>query len=429
MEEYEIDLRDYVRVIWEKKWVVAAVFMAAVLVALVISLVLPPQYQTETKLLITPSLSERLSTTEKEGASSPSLVETTLSAEIYKSLALANDLLKSVIDALNAAGSNKFSIESLKEMMKPSVQKDERFPLLVMNVKGSNPQQIKAISDTWAELFIERNAELLSTTTAQSFEFIAQQFEGVRKSLIAKEEEQVRYKQQNPLETLESELKVLKAKYEDFLSRLQSKRLELIEKSAKLSSLEVALKNEPQFLEVQGSISRDTLFLLLGLNPKQEHLEDLPKLTFTDQLLNGLYTSLKDQLNEAGVAVGTLQQEVGYLAEKTSEFRKEIEAKAAKTVEIKLALEQFDREISILKETFKFLSGKLQEARIAKEERLKSIKVVEAAVVPEVPIGPDKGLNVLIAGVLGLFVGVLAAFFWRYLESAQGSLKPEVEPR
>jgi uncharacterized protein involved in exopolysaccharide biosynthesis len=63
-----------------------------------------------------------------------------------------------------------------------------------------------------------------------------------------------------------------------------------------------------------------------------------------------------------------------------------------------------------LKSTYDFLSGKLQEARIAKEEQLQSIRVVESPVVPQVPSEPSKISNIAIAGIPGLVVGVFAAF-------------------
>ena len=81
-----------------------------------------------------------------------------------------------------------------------------------------------------------------------------------------------------------------------------------------------------------------------------------------------------------------------------------------------------DREINILRDGYASLATKLQETRIAKAETAEPIRVVEAPVVPERPIGPNKKMNVAVAGVLGLFVGVLLAFFAHYLESSSDEL-------
>ncbi|MFQ6090284.1 MAG: Wzz/FepE/Etk N-terminal domain-containing protein, partial [Candidatus Bipolaricaulia bacterium] len=47
MEEYEVDLRDYFRVMWRKKWIILGVFLAAVVVALLFSFRMPSRYEAE----------------------------------------------------------------------------------------------------------------------------------------------------------------------------------------------------------------------------------------------------------------------------------------------------------------------------------------------------------------------------------------------
>lgn len=45
MEEYEVDLRDYFRVMWRKKWLILGIALAAIVLALLISFRAPSQYQ------------------------------------------------------------------------------------------------------------------------------------------------------------------------------------------------------------------------------------------------------------------------------------------------------------------------------------------------------------------------------------------------
>ena len=47
MEEYEVDLRDYLRVMWHKKWLILGVFLIAILAAGLISYHAPTRYQSE----------------------------------------------------------------------------------------------------------------------------------------------------------------------------------------------------------------------------------------------------------------------------------------------------------------------------------------------------------------------------------------------
>lgn len=423
MEEYEVDLRDYIRVIWREKWIILAVFVAAVAAALGLSLNMPHQYATQTMLLITPRLSEALAGTSGKGETSP-IVGATFSAATYESLATANDLLQEIIGSLKL----KTSVESLKGIMRPSIEKGQEPPLLTMTVKGDDPGQIKEIANKWAELFIQRSTKLLATSTAQSYDFISQAFQETERSLKAEEEAEKEYKQANPLEVLQSEVTVLTNKYQSFLSQLQDKRLALVEKRAELLNIAKELEKEPQFLELERSISNEAIWNLLGNNPSLRALKAIPNLKVTDQQLNSIYTSLKSQLGQTRISVNSLQSEVSYLEGQTAEFKKELDEKLSKLTEVQLTLSQMDRGITTLKSTYQMLSSKLQEASIAKQESASSIKVVESAVAPQVPIGPNKKMNVIVAGVLGLFVGVLLAFFKHYMAGgAEESKEPKEE--
>ena len=95
MDEYEVDLRDYLRVLWKGKWIVLITFLVAVGTALALSYSAPKQYRTETSLLILPPLAQEVN---------GEVGGTVFSPETYKRLALSNDLLQEVIHALPKRG-------------------------------------------------------------------------------------------------------------------------------------------------------------------------------------------------------------------------------------------------------------------------------------------------------------------------------------
>jgi uncharacterized protein involved in exopolysaccharide biosynthesis len=399
MEEYEVSLKDYIDVIIKEKQLIISIFFVAVAVAGLYSMILPKVYETKTTLLITPRITEELK--DSDEVESTTLFPSSFSTETYEKLAVTNDLLMGIIDTLGLErNGEKLTVEALREMMEPRAEFASNgrtrspLPLLTMTVRGSDPVEIKNIADTWGRLFIAKNMELLSTRTAQSYEFISARFDEVNEELKKKEEEKVRYMKENPLATLTTELKVLNSKYNSHLSRLLEKKRELNAKEASLQSLEREIGDREGTLNVDKSILTQ-----IALEQK-------------------VYLSLEDYLIDAKVSVDVLKEEVSYLEKETERLKKEIDEKEAKVNEVKLVLGRLDREISALKQTYKFLSQRLQEARIAKEEQLQSIKVVESPVVPQVPSGPSKILNIAIAGVLGLFVGVFGAFFKNYMESS-----------
>ncbi|MFQ5795532.1 MAG: GumC family protein [Candidatus Bipolaricaulia bacterium] len=423
MEEYEVSLREYIEVLWQKKWIILIVLVAAVATAAVFSSRAPEQYETQTKLLISPRIAEQL-TDDQENPLPPILGA--FSAGTYRSLAMASDLLQEIITSLDLRGNpdgKLWSVEQLVGMMDPRVEETNQrrearsLPLLTMVVRGGDPKMIQRIADKWAALFIAKNTELLSTASTQSFQFIEDQYQKTSQALQTKEEERKRSQVGGSLETLESEFRVLRIQYESSLVQLLSNRLKLVEKEAEVQNLEQELETEPEFLSFERAVPNEVIWSLLRENPDVSQLNALADLVLIDQERNEIFFSLREQLVQARITVNILKSEIAYLEDQTVAVRDMIDEQADGITETRLTLDQLDREISALKSTFSLLSTKLQEARIAKEEQLNTIRVVEAAIVPQVPIGSNQRLNVLIAGVLGLFLGVLLAFFTHYMEA------------
>jgi len=377
-------------------------FLVAVGTALGISYSLPKHYRTETALLILPPLAREVG---------GEVAGTVYSPETYKSLALASDLLQEVAakvypeeerpSALELQGRIKVEIEQTTAKEFPG-----RFPLyLRVSFTGTDPERLQQLAQAWTEGFTARNAQLFMSRAAQSYEYIKENFDEVEEELLAKEEEKRRYQQENPLEVLQAEVAVLQTDYKTYLDQLEEKRRELASKEATLAALKEALAQEPEYLTLERTVSNEALWNFLAQRATPEELSSLPSLTLEDQQLNSVYLNLRSQFASTQVAVKTL----------------------ARLVEVQAELERLDREISVLKSSYTSLAGKLQEARIAKAETAEPIRVVEAPVVPERPIGPNKKMNVAVAGVLGLFVGVLLAFFAHYLGS-EGEKSPPPPP-
>jgi uncharacterized protein involved in exopolysaccharide biosynthesis len=55
-----------------------------------------------------------------------------------------------------------------------------------------------------------------------------------------------------------------------------------------------------------------------------------------------------------------------------------------------------------------------EEVKIAVATESGLVKIASLAYEPEYPIKPNKKLNILIAGVLGLFVGIFVVFFLEF---------------
>jgi len=424
-DEYEVDLRDYLRVLWKGKWIVIITFLVAVVTALAISYSTPKQYQTQTSLLLLPPLS-----TEVGGE----VTGTVFSPETYKRLALASDLLQEVIDQVYPNGGGG-SVDSLKSRMQVDVEQTAakdfpgRFPLyLRVTISGTTPENLQLLAQAWAEKFTQRNTQLFLSRTAQSYDYVKQSFDEVEQSLLAKEEERMLYQQQNSEPVMEATVTALENEYTMYLQQLPLKLEELTIQEAQLSSLKEALSKQPEHFTVTRGLSNEALWNFLAAGVSARNVDSLPSLTVRDQVLNSTYVNLQERVSEAEATVEGLRASVKYLQSKVDQTKEAFEERQAELVAIQTQLSKMSRDIQVLEDTYTSLSGKLQQAKIARVEGPDPIRTVEAPLVPSRAIAPNKKMNVAVAGVLGLFLGILLAFFAHYIQSGRDDGNKPLQP-
>nr|WP_255710871.1 GNVR domain-containing protein [Pelosinus baikalensis] len=73
------------------------------------------------------------------------------------------------------------------------------------------------------------------------------------------------------------------------------------------------------------------------------------------------------------------------------------------------------RDANVNQEIYIMLAKRHEEARISEAMQPTDVQIIDVAIAPEKPISPKKTLNVVIAAILGLFVGTGIAFLLEYM--------------
>ena len=105
---------------------------------------------------------------------------------------------------------------------------------------------------------------------------------------------------------------------------------------------------------------------------------------------------------------------------KESLLRQAFEQQKAKVMEMQEKAIQYNilkREADTNKELYKGLLQRMKEAGVSAGIMASNIQVVDQAELPTRPYKPNKRLNLLLAAVVGLFLGVGLAFFFEYLDN------------
>jgi polysaccharide biosynthesis transport protein len=110
------------------------------------------------------------------------------------------------------------------------------------------------------------------------------------------------------------------------------------------------------------------------------------------------------------------------LLEKEKELAEEeeklqYEKRLEKLPDKELRLARLERAVRVSENMYLLLLEKYQEARINEVMELGDIRVIDQALIPEAPIKPNKKLNLVIGGILGLMLGVTMVFFLEYMDN------------
>ena len=414
VEEYEVELMDYLRVIWKRKLIIIITFVAAVLSAYFASTALSPVYQVKTSLLLLPPLASEL-----DAAAAGS----TLAPNAYKELAVSTTVLDSVLSSGDAPP--EMDIWGLRGHLEVTVEQfgvsnsTSSQILLKVTVSGSDREFPVWLAKEWIKAFSKTFGKLFQDRTTGSYEYISENAASVQQELDAAMASRTELLLQHPLDTLQSDLSSLRPMYQKEISDLEGLRIELAANTAYVAAMqeELALQDDVKVLE--RSLDPDTLAVLLQTGLPTQDYEDLLGLHVEEQVLNSIYTSLVSAIAYARAAGAKTQELINGLAGVVDEERRTIIAIQTEITETQAAIDSIDNRVQLLDDANTRLASKLLEAKIALVETPDPIRVIDEPIAPRGPIMPNKKMNIAVAGVLGLMVGVLLAFFIDYIAHAQ----------
>lgn len=419
-DDDEIDLMDLFMALWKQKWVImicVALFVAA---GTTFALLTPKTYEAKTTLLILPPISRELIDDKNSGGQM-------FSSEIYKDLALAQDLLNDVIAEVYS-GSERPDAAAAQRNMSVSVNKASekdttgKLPFtLSVSLKGGDPAALTAFLSSWITHFTRRNAQLFSTRGTQSFEYISENFEIVKKDLKSVEDSLADYRKSNPADFLEKQLDILKALHGKFLEEFAVKTRTLVGLEAEAKIRKDMLGQEPQKLLINRLPANESLWNFLSNRGETEGFSSPESLRIQDEVFNPVFTNLKSKVVESEAEIASLKASLADLKQHLQTTEKEYNEKQVLLVETKKNIQRLEREEKALNDAYTNLAKKFQETRIAAAEAADPIRVIEQPVLPTSPVAPRKTLIVALSGVLGLFIGIFAALIVNMVKNRTAS--------
>jgi len=466
--EEEINLRDYLHVIQKRKWTVLTVLAVVVATVTIHAFTATPIYEATTRLIIekeNPNVVsfEEVMSIDAVGTdyyqTQYQIIESrTVAKEVIQRLRLNEseefnpqqtdgfmaalqqtlDNWKNSIAALlrsDDTGTAKGSADSEQssELVETFTDRIEVSPvrnsrLVDVGFKAKDPVLAAAIANAIAGVYIDQNLETRINAVQDAVKWLYNRIEEERRKVEKSELALLRYKEKHSIVTdFSSDVEKITAQKLAQLNtqvvEAESKRVEaetrfnqamaLVDTPAMLDSIPEVLNNE--LIRQIKSMEVELYKRISELSKKygQKH----PKMV---AIASELKTLNKRKAQEVNRVINSLKNE--YLVALARE--NSLKSALSQQKEELLALNQKAIEYGVLRreaegarEMYEMLIKRFKEASITEDMKTGNIRVIDEAEVPESPIRPRKKLNILLAVILSLFIGIGLAFFFEYLDN------------
>ncbi|MGB9006208.1 MAG: Wzz/FepE/Etk N-terminal domain-containing protein [Candidatus Aminicenantales bacterium] len=370
-QEDEVDLMDYLAVVWKRKWLIIISTVGCAILAGVVSFLLPPQWEVDTLILparfqVQPGQGQYVEVL----AVDPVQVATEIMQEAYNSR-IAAEL------NLDLAKFPKLKVESLKDTK-----------LTRISIADSDVGKAKSILST---LFV-----FLKIDFDKKLDIEIKNIDSQTASEIELTKNQINYKELIIKDNL-NKIKLLDIEINKAVQKVIS-----TEKLVKIS--EERGKNIVEEMKTaKARIDEIDAQQKISLTEKKEGAEALGLLLYTSEIQHNLiyYDALDEKLSNNKISQENLRlsiedkkEDINKLNTMKDNLRNEID-------KVKIKIENILSQIKVLSD---------------KKARFDYTQLVKEPTRSLYPIAPRKKRNVLIAGLLGAVVFTMLAFLLEYVE-------------
>jgi uncharacterized protein involved in exopolysaccharide biosynthesis len=423
----EISLRELIEVLL-KGWRLIAIITA---ISLLFSgvygfFIQEPVYEAKA-ILMASFATEKLATLQSDTKDIAGILDTiaaypSMTIQTYKEQIKSSKVLQQVIDEMEL-GKYEINRSELRGMVE--LETIANTNLITVKVTHKDPKLATDIANTLTKVFTLSITDMTRKQASESSMFLKGQLEVEKSNLDESTLELKEYLSQpkgaNELrQEFDSKLLMLTT----FKTQLVEKEVELNKAKAGLTTSEKELKNTSQIIVTRKSVGQDPLLNQIVAETNDTSIKDAAQITMVSEEINEGYISLSTKVSEYKIAVSELSGEIEMIRTKINSTQIELENMQLELADKEHNQALLQKKVELSQGTYDTFLNKYEEIRIAESTEIgnSTINIISQAAIPELPAGPRKMLNLAIAGVIGMMMGVFIAFFKEYWKTS-GTVK------
>ncbi|HWR89413.1 MAG TPA: polysaccharide biosynthesis tyrosine autokinase [Dissulfurispiraceae bacterium] len=483
MEDKDIHLREYLRIITKRKQTVCTFFAVVFVMTLIVTFSATPLYLATTKVLIEKAEPNNIGMMNMYYMPyDPDFYETqyqlikstSVARKVVKMLSLdrnndaylkgekkglvggtigwfrdAYAVVRNVTGRAKPEGGAVAGMESEKELEEKAdaVARTISASIIVTPVKNSklvhigymspNPEFAALIANSVAKAYIEDLLDMKMISSRNAMKWLTEKAEEEKTKLQRSEKALQEYMRTKDIVTLENRITMVPEKLSEVATKIaaaETKRKELESHYEKVREV----TQNPEKAETIPAISSDPTVQALRVQilKAEQNMSELskkfgskhPTMVTAQADLKVLKEKREQEIRRV---VESIRNEYELAKSNETNFRRMAAQTKQETLNLNEKFVQYEalkREAETSRQLFDAIIKKIKEQDITQDIRTVNVWVVEKAETPAAPTKPEKGRNILIGLLIGLFGGIGIAFLVDHLDNTVKSVE-EVEEK
>lgn len=421
MEESELQLLDYLRVIYRRKWLIVAVMTTAIALAAFRAYHDIPLYKAVCTIRIGDPGNMILHAGEVIQYADYWSTEKKVNTHVQ--VMLSEPVLKRVVQTLNlttpsnsppspAALKGYFNIEPVKDTN--LIRIEATHPDAEMAQKLAN-----AMATAYRDFTVRKRLE----SSKNNIVWLTEEIAKLRNKMEEADYKLYQYKQESHILSIDRETEMQAEELSQLRSAHNQTRVKRIEIEAEIRELKRILRSEkkyvPAFLEGQilPSLNQSLVTAKLELAQlRKKYGPKHPKIIAARSSIRTIQAQIDQNIQKE---IKSLQSEHAVLAAKEKALQESIARFTQKAMETEQKQVQYallEKETQLNKELYDILVTKLKEINIIEGLVKPEVTIIETASRPGAPIGSQRNKDIAMSAVIGLIFSLGLAFFLEYLD-------------
>lgn len=455
-EPKEVELRDYWKVILKRKWTIVSFTFIVLLATGVMTFTMRPiyrstatiqinkenpqvvdfkeifsvntmemdYYQTQYRILESRTLAKRVIHSLKLSEHPEFLPKPQTAYQEWKSkiLSFFSGLLSSPLEETSPAETKKEILLINQFLNRLKIEPIRNSRLVKIHFDSNYPELSAQVANAVATTYMQQNLEIRFITTEKAKEWLTGQLQDLKAKVERADEDLQVFGSKHDIISLDEKENVTLQRLTELNEALTKAESDRIAKEAiyrqirgkNIDSLPPILENKLISDLKQAFIQLEAQYMKQLETLKPDH----PEMARLKKQMEILKARLDGEINK--IAAG-LKNDYESALKRESLLRQAFEQQKKRVMEMKEKAIQYNilkREADTNRELYKGLLQRMKEAGISAGITASNIQVVDQAELPIKPHKPKKALNLTLAFIVGLFLGMGLAFFFEYLDNS-----------